>query len=93
MPELPEVETIRSKLAPSLTGRRIERVEIRDPRLTRPEPPEVVAGALEGERITDVRRRGKYLDVALESGRHLLFHLRMTGNVLHPAPEGAEDDP
>ena len=93
MPELPEVETIRSKLAPSLTGRRMERVEIRDPRLTRPEPPEVVAAALEGERIADVRRRGKYLVVVLESGRHLLIHLRMTGNVLHPAPEGAEDDP
>lgn len=93
MPELPEVETIRSKLAPSLTGRRIARVEIRDPRLTRPEPPEAVAGALEGEQIADVRRRGKYLVVVLESGRHLLVHLRMTGNVLHPAPEGAEHDP
>jgi formamidopyrimidine-DNA glycosylase len=93
MPELPEVETIRSKLAPRLTGRRIERVDIRDPRLTRPEPPEIVAAALEGERIADVRRRGKYLVVVLESGRHLLVHLRMTGNVLHPAPEGAEDDP
>ena len=93
MPELPEVETIRSQLAPSLTGRRIERVVIRDPRLTRPEPPDAVASALEGERIADVRRRGKYLVVVLESGRHLLVHLRMTGNVLHPAPEGAEDDP
>jgi formamidopyrimidine-DNA glycosylase len=40
-----------------------------------------------------VRRRGKYLVVVFESGRHLLGHLRMTGNVLHPAPEGREDDP
>ncbi len=93
MPELPEVETIRSRLAPDLTGRRLERVEIRDPRLTRPEPPEHVAAALEGERVAGVRRRGKYLVVVLESGRHLLVHLRMTGNVLHPAPPGYEDDP
>jgi formamidopyrimidine-DNA glycosylase len=93
MPELPEVETIRSLLAPGLTGRTFERVEIRDPRLTRPEPPEAVAGALEGERVADVRRRGKYLVVVFESGRHLLIHLRMTGNILHPAPEGLEDDP
>jgi formamidopyrimidine-DNA glycosylase len=93
MPELPEVETIRSRLAPGLTGRRLERVEILDPRLTRPEPPELVAAALEGERIADVRRRGKYLVVVFESGRHLLVHLRMTGNVLHPAPEGRRDDP
>jgi len=93
MPELPEVETIRSLLAPGLTGRTLERVEIRDPRLTRPEPPEAVATALEGERIADVRRRGKYLVVVFEGGRHLLVHLRMTGNVLHPAPDGVEDDP
>lgn len=93
MPELPEVETIRSRLAPGLKGRKLERVEIFDPRLTRPEPPELVAAALDGERVTDVRRRGKYLIVVFESGRHLLIHLRMTGNVLHPAPGGREDDP
>ena len=93
MPELPEVETIRSRLAPALAGRRFERVEISDSRLTRPVPPDAVADALEGERVADVRRRGKYLVVVFESGRHLLVHLRMTGNVLHPAPEGREDDP
>jgi formamidopyrimidine-DNA glycosylase len=93
VPELPEVETICSSLAPALTGRRLERVEILDPRLTRPEPPELVAAALEGERVADVRRRGKYLVVVFESGRHLLVHLRMTGNVLHPAPERYRDDP
>jgi formamidopyrimidine-DNA glycosylase len=93
VPELPEVETIRSRLAPGLTGRTLDRVEIVDPRLTRPEPPELVAASLEGERVADVRRRGKYLVVVFESGRHLLVHLRMTGNVLHRAPEGREDDP
>jgi len=93
MPELPEVETIRSRLAPALAGRRFERVEISDSRLTRPVPPDAVADALEGERVADVRRRGKYLVVVFESGRHLLVHLRMTGNVLHPAPEGRKDDP
>ncbi|MET1009727.1 MAG: bifunctional DNA-formamidopyrimidine glycosylase/DNA-(apurinic or apyrimidinic site) lyase [Gaiellaceae bacterium] len=93
MPELPEVETIRSRLAPALAGRRFERVEISDSRLTRPVPPDAVADALEGERVADVRRRGKYLVVVFESGRHLLVHLRMTGNVLHLAPEGRKDDP
>jgi formamidopyrimidine-DNA glycosylase len=93
MPELPEVETIRASLAPGLTGRTFSRVRIGDPRLTRPEPPEVVAAELEGEHVVDVRRRGKYLIVAFESGRHLLVHLRMTGNVLHPGPEGYEGDP
>ena len=93
MPELPEVETIRASLAPGLQGRSFDRVAVFDARLTRPEPPEVVAAELEGERVADVRRRGKYLIVAFESGRHLLVHLRMTGNVLHPAPDGYRDDP
>jgi formamidopyrimidine-DNA glycosylase len=93
MPELPEVETIRASLAPGLQGRRFDHVAVLDARLTRPEPPEVVAAELEGERVADVRRRGKYLIVAFESGRHLLVHLRMTGNVLHPAPDGYRGDP
>jgi formamidopyrimidine-DNA glycosylase len=93
MPELPEVETIRSRLAARLEGRRLERVEIVDPRLTRPEPPEAIAQALEGERIAAVGRRGKYLVFAFESGRHLLVHLRMTGNVEHPAQGGLAADP
>jgi formamidopyrimidine-DNA glycosylase len=90
VPELPEVETIRSRLAPGLVGRRFERVEIMDGRLTRPEPPEAVAGELVGERVEDIRRRGKYLIVAFESGAHLLVHLRMTGSFQHPAPDGPD---
>jgi len=93
MPELPEVETIRARLAPRLEGRSLEHVEIVDPRLTRPEPPEAIAAELEGERITAVGRRGKYLVFAFESGRHLLVHLRMTGNVEHPAQGGLAADP
>ena len=93
MPELPEVETIRARLAPRLEGRTLEHVEIADPRLTRPEPPEAIAAALEGERIARVSRRGKYLVFEFESGRHLLVHLRMTGNVEHPAQGGLAADP
>jgi formamidopyrimidine-DNA glycosylase len=93
VPELPEVETIRARLAPRLEGRRLERVEIVDPRLTRPEPPEAVAALLEGELIIQVGRRGKYLVFEFESGRHLLVHLRMTGNVEHPAQGGLAADP
>ena len=93
MPELPEVETIRRRLEPGLVGRTFEHVEIVDPRLTRPEPPEVVAAELQGERVYGLGRRGKYLIVEFESGRHLLIHLRMTGNVQHPAAGGFDADP
>jgi formamidopyrimidine-DNA glycosylase len=83
MPELPEVETVRAGLEPKLVGRRLERVEILDPRLTRPVDPAGVAAELEAERVAALDRRGKYLIVRFETGRVLLIHLRMTGQLLH----------
>jgi formamidopyrimidine-DNA glycosylase len=87
VPELPEVETVRRRLAPLVEGATITRAEIVDPRLTRPVAPGIVADALVGERIATVERRGKYLLWRLESGRTLVVHLRMTGSLLH-APVG-----
>src|SRR5919204_3070382 len=93
MPELPEVETIRLHLEPTIVGRRLERVVIHDERLTRPFGPAGVAAELEGEQIAALDRRGKYLIVRFESGRVLLIHLRMTGTLTH-APGGISgDDP
>jgi formamidopyrimidine-DNA glycosylase len=91
MPELPEVETIRRQLAPALEGRRLEHIEVRDPRWCEPAPPEDVSYALDGRLIERLWRRGKYLVVSFEDDVHLAMHLRMTGNLLLlPA---AEDDP
>src|SRR5215207_11033002 len=82
MPELPEIETIRRQLAPPLEGRRLERVEVRDPRWCEPAPPEAIQDALRGRLIERVGRRGKYLILSLEDDVHLVMHLRMTGNLL-----------
>ena len=59
MPELPEVETIRRQLAASITGRRIERAHVLDPRWTRPVAPARVERALRGRRIEAVERRAE----------------------------------
>jgi len=91
VPELPEVETVRRRLEPVLVGRRFDHVEIEDARLTRPIDPAEVAAELTGERVEAVERRGKYLVVRFESGRVLLIHLRMTGNVLHALPGASVD--
>src|SRR6516164_427527 len=80
VPELPEVDTIRAQLAPRLEGRTLVRVEILDPRLTRPVDLFEVAEELEGDAVARVERRGKYLVLRLESGLALLVHLRMTGS-------------
>lgn len=79
MPELPEVETERGRLAPVLEGRRLAAVQIDDSRLTRPDDPAHVAALLAGRRVERVDRRGKYLLLRLEDGLTLLVHLRMTG--------------
>jgi formamidopyrimidine-DNA glycosylase len=82
VPELPEVETVRTRLAPDLEGRTIARARIDDVRLVRPELPETIAAALEGLRVERVERRGKYLLLRFDDGETLAIHLRMTGNVL-----------
>jgi formamidopyrimidine-DNA glycosylase len=88
VPELPEVETIRTRIAPVLAGARISRAEINDARLVRPYDPRAVAAELQGEQVATVERRGKYLVVRFVSGRVLLIHLRMTGSLRH-GPAGS----
>ena len=92
MPELPEVETVRMQLEPHLRGRRFDHVDIADARLTRPFDPAAVAAELEGERVAEVGRRGKYLIFRFESGRVLLIHLRMTGSLSHHRNGAVADD-
>ena len=86
MPELPEVETICRQLAPHLEGRRLEVVEILDPRWTRPTDPRLVEAEITGATVERVGRHGKYLAWALSGDRHLLVHLRMTGALLFDPP-------
>src|SRR5688572_18155710 len=91
MPELPEVETVRRQLEPEVTGRRIERAEILDERLTRPVEPEGVSRRLEGRTIGSVGRRGKYLLLELEGDVVLALHLRMTGNLLLRSADASDE--
>jgi formamidopyrimidine-DNA glycosylase len=82
MPELPEVETVCRQLEPEIEGRRIERLEVLDERWCRPAPPRELEGTVEGATIEGLGRRGKYLLLALDGGRTLVMHLRMTGNLV-----------
>jgi formamidopyrimidine-DNA glycosylase len=83
MPELPEVETIRRQLAPRVQGRVLARVQVDDERWCMPLAPAAMERALRGRRVESLGRRGKYLVWRLSGERHLLQHLRMTGNLLY----------
>ena len=79
MPELPEVETTRRGVAPSVAGRLIERIVVREPRLRWRIPPELARDA-PGQRVRELRRRAKYLVFDLERGA-MILHLGMSGSL------------
>jgi formamidopyrimidine-DNA glycosylase len=93
MPELPEVETVCRQLEPELEGRRIEALEVYDPRWSRPVPPRQLEAQLSGRSIESLGRRGKYLLLGLDGGRTLVMHLRMTGNLILLERSGEAIDP
>jgi formamidopyrimidine-DNA glycosylase len=78
VPELPEVETVRRGLAPYLEGAIIDKVTLNRKDLRFPFP-RGFAQALEGQTITAVGRRAKYLLFHLSNGKLWLGHLGMTG--------------
>jgi len=79
MPELPEVETVRRGLQPAMEGARIVKAEARRKDLRFPFQKDFVA-RLEGQTVTGLGRRAKYLMADLSSGDVLLMHLGMSGS-------------
>src|SRR3982074_2652392 len=79
MPELPEVETVRRGLQPAMEGSKILKAEARRKDLRFPFQKDFIA-RLEGQAVTGLGRRGKYLMAGLASGDVLLMHLGMSGS-------------
>ena len=77
MPELPEVETICRQLDPVLRGRRLESIELLDPKLELPG-----SADLAGCSVRRVERLGKRVGLEFQGGSWLTIHLRMTGRLL-----------
>ncbi|MCX6499950.1 MAG: bifunctional DNA-formamidopyrimidine glycosylase/DNA-(apurinic or apyrimidinic site) lyase [Arthrobacter sp.] len=103
MPELPEVEVVRRGLVSWVRGRTITGVDVLDPRSLRRHAlgPEDFAGNLEGARVLDVVRRGKFLWLPLTDSTAadrgdagtgtaavaLMAHLGMSGQLLMQDPD------
>src|ERR1700740_634003 len=79
MPELPEVETVRRGLQPVMEGSKIVKAEARRKDLRFPFQKDFIA-RLEGQTVTGLGRRAKYLMADLGSGDVLLMHLGMSGS-------------
>ncbi len=78
MPELPEVETVRRGLEPTLKGQTLVRVEARRPDLRFAFPARFVE-RLEGAKVESLGRRAKYLIAYLSTEEALIMHLGMSG--------------
>ncbi len=76
MPELPEVEALAGYLRERLGGRVVARVDVAGIAALKTYDPPVTS--LGGLSVTDVRRRGKFLDIDVD-GLHLVVHLARAG--------------
>jgi formamidopyrimidine-DNA glycosylase len=89
MPELPEVETVRLFLDSHILSKTISNIEIITQKSFLGNPKFV-----EGQKIISTSRLGKQLSIHLKNDLILLFHLKMTGQIIigdsilgHPTPK------
>ena len=83
VPELPEVETLRRDLEREVVGRKIKTVEVKGNRSIRRHTRKLqFTSRLEGQKITAMNRKGKYLLFRLDGGDLLVAHLGMSGQLL-----------
>ncbi len=78
MPELPEVETIKRELRPHILGKTVSAIEILSPKNFVGKKKEAY-----GQKIVDVERYGKVLVIALEKGKYLNAHFKLSGQMLY----------
>jgi formamidopyrimidine-DNA glycosylase len=84
MPELPEIETIKKYLEKELIGRKIKDVKIVSKKSFIGDKKKIL-----NSKILKIERKGKILIFRLNNNLNLVFHLKLTGQLLflNPAPE------
>jgi formamidopyrimidine-DNA glycosylase len=81
VPELPEVEVTRLRLAPLLEGRTLSEVHTTRRSQFFLTPPQTLRRRLAGRTIHELTRRGKYLIASFDDASRLVLHLGMTGQL------------
>jgi formamidopyrimidine-DNA glycosylase len=87
MPELPDVEVYREALERRIRGARLERLRLVTPFVLRSVAP--APAELEGRSVTELRRLGKRVVIALEGELFVVIHLMIAGR-LHWIERGAK---
>jgi formamidopyrimidine-DNA glycosylase len=89
MPELPEVEVVRQFLDQNIVGKTITNFKVLNPKSFIGQPQQ-----LKHQTIVGTSRLGKQLSLHLKNDLILLFHLKMTGQIIfgdsvlgHPTPK------
>lgn len=77
MPELPEVETVKRFLETKVLNQKIKSIEVLNDKSFDGDISDVV-----GQKITHFKRQGKQLSAHLSNGLIILFHLKMTGQLI-----------
>lgn len=90
MPELPEVETIKNDLNKNIRGKKIKTVEILEPKIIG-FLGKTFKSKAEGKIIKNVGRRAKLLVMELAGGLFLVFHLKITGQLIFKGAAAARD--
>ena len=88
MPELPEVETLRRELDKSLSGHTIKKVAVLNNKTVLPLSPITFQKKLSGLKIISTDRRAKMLILNLSKEYFLIFHLKMTGQLIFVPSKG-----
>ncbi len=82
MPELPEIETIKSVVEPQIRGLTIENVLVNRPEVIAYPTADEFREDVTGQTIGSMARRGKFLIIHLGNQNKIILHLRMTGCLL-----------
>lgn len=80
MPELPEIETIRTALEAQILAKKIQRTVLRRPDL-RHVIPKDLPERIKLSPVCALRRRSKYLLIDFRNGETLIIHLGMSGRL------------
>jgi formamidopyrimidine-DNA glycosylase len=87
VPELPFLEILVENLAASISGRRIETIDLRQPALLQTTAP--APESFHGEYFSLPTRKGKYVVLETESRRALVIHLMRLGRLQVMPPKGS----